>query len=145
MPTDVASKTVTVDAPLETVLATLRDVAAQPAWVKEVRTAEVLDKNEDGTPAQARLTASTPVGSDEYVLAYEHRRDGMSWSLVRGRLQTAQDGSYSLRRKGKARTDVTFELKISHHLPLPGFVRRRVIEGLVDSTLTGLQAHVSSS
>ena len=36
---------------------------------------------------------------------------------------------------------MTYELTIHHNLPLPGFIRRRVIKGLVGSTLTGLQQH----
>ena len=61
----------------------------------------------------------------------------MSWHLVKGRLQTGQDGRYTMRRKGAHRAEVTFELQISHNLPLPRFIRSRVIEGLVSSTVTG--------
>jgi hypothetical protein len=38
---------------------------------------------------------------------------------------------------------VTFRLTISHPLPLPRFVRRRVIDGLVAGTLRGLAEHVA--
>jgi hypothetical protein len=62
--------------------------------------------------------------------------------MVSGRLQSGQDGRYELRRLTARRTEVTYELVISHSLPLPGFVRRRVIGGLVDSTLGGLTAHL---
>ncbi len=36
VPTDHATETVFVAAPLEQVLATIRDVASQPVWVKEI-------------------------------------------------------------------------------------------------------------
>ena len=39
---------------------------------------------------------------------------------------------------------MTYELTIHHNLPLPGFIRNRVIKGLVDSTLTGLKARLES-
>jgi hypothetical protein len=113
--------------------------------VPEILKAELLEKNDDSTPARAWFRASTPVGKDEYTLAYEHRRDGMSWSLVEGRLQSGQDGNYHLRRLGKNRTAVTYELRITHGLPLPGFLRRRVINGLVHSTLTGLDGYATAS
>ena len=145
MPTDVASQTVEVQAGLDRVLATIRDVASQPIWIREVREAEVLEKNDDGTPAVAKLRASTPVGDDVYTLAYTHRPDGMAWSLVEGRLQTGQDGVYELKKLAARRTQVTFTLTISHHLPLPGFVRRKVINGLVASTINGLKGHVEGS
>jgi uncharacterized membrane protein len=144
MPTDSARQTVEVAAPLRRVLATIRDVGAQPEWVPEVLTAEVLEEYEDGTPATARFSASAPVGTDEYTLTYQHRSDGMDWSLVEGRLQTGQDAGYDLRPLGRNRTEVTLELTISHHLPLPGFVRRRVVNGLVSNNLNGLKSHLES-
>jgi hypothetical protein len=144
MPTDRASQTIEIAAPLDRVLSTIRDVETQPQWVKEVLTAELLEEFEDGTPATAHFTATTPVGRDDYTLAYEHSPDGMSWSLVTGRLQTGQDATYALHRLGKAQTQVTFELQISHHLPLPGFIRRKVITDLVSSTVTGLKGYLES-
>ena len=145
MPTDEASRTVVVGAPSDQVLATIRDVAHQPDWVEEIKTVEVLETGADGLPAVARVTASAPVGTDEYTLSYAHRDDGMSWTLVKGRLQTGQDASYTLRALEPGRTEVTFELRISHNLPLPGFLRRKVIGDLVDHNINGLKRHLESS
>jgi uncharacterized membrane protein len=144
VPTDEASQTIEVDAPVDVVLGVIRDVESQPVWISEILQAELLEEYEDGTPATARFTAAAPVGTDEYTLEYEHYDDGMGWSLVKGRLQTGQEGRYTLRPLGKKRTEVTFSLTISHHLPLPGFVRQRVIKGLVASTVTGLKGHLES-
>jgi hypothetical protein len=79
------------------------------------------------------------VGSDEYTLSYDHAEDGMSWTMLEGRLQTGQEGRYALAGSAGGATSVTYELTIHTNLPLPGFVRSRVIKGLVDSTLTGLK------
>jgi len=68
-----------------------------------------------------------------------------AWHLLEGGLQTGQDGRYTLRRRGAASTEVSFELTVSHNLPLPGFVRRRVIVGLVSSTVTGLKAYLEDA
>lgn len=144
MPTDHATETVIVASPVRRVLATIRDVGSQPEWVKEILEAEVLVENDDGTPATAHFTATSPVGKDSYTLAYEHGADAMSWSLVEGRLQTGQDATYTLRSLGNARTEVTFDLTIHHNLPLPGFLRGRVIRGLVHSTVNGLKEYVES-
>jgi len=72
MPTDHATETVVVAASIKRVLATVRDVESQPKWVKEVVEAEVLEEFDDGTPATAQFTATSPVGKDTYTLAYEH-------------------------------------------------------------------------
>ena len=145
MPTDEASRTVTVAAPIDTVLATVRDIASEPEWVAEIRTVEILESDSDGRPLQAHLTASAPVGTDEYTLAYTHRDDGLSWSLVSGKLQTGQDASYTLRAVDDAHTEVTFDLKISHNLPLPGFLRRKVIGDLASNRVKGLTKRVESA
>ena len=143
MPTDNARQTIEVKAPYDEVLATIRDVESQPDWIPEILEAELLEVYEDDDlPATARFKASATVGTDHYTLSYEHADDGMSWTMVEGHLQTGQEGVYTLRELGPDLTSVTYDLTIHHNLPLPGFVRHRVIKGLVDSTLTGLKAHL---
>ena len=143
MPTDTATRTVEVVAPYDAVLGTIRDVASQADWIPEILEAELLEVYEDDElPATARFKASATVGTDEYTLSYEHPDDGMSWTMVKGRLQTGQEGRYTLASVDPAHTAVTYQLTIHHNLPLPGFIRNRVIKGLVDSTLTGLKQHL---
>lgn len=140
MPTDSSTQTVVVKAPFAEVLATLRDVESQPDWIPEILEAELLEVYEDDDlPATARFKASATVGTDEYTLSYEHADDSMSWTMVEGRMQTGQEGRYTLTEVAPDQTSVTYELTIHHNLPLPGFLRRRVINGLVESTLTGLR------
>lgn len=145
MPTDTATRTQVMAAPFDDVLATIRAVDTQPEWIKEILEAEILEEYEDGTPATARFKAASTVGTDEYTLEYEHADDGMSWAMVgKGRLQTGQEGVYTVRSRGDASTEVTYQLTIHHNLPLPGFIRNRVIKGLVDSTVNGLESRVES-
>ncbi len=140
MPTDNAKQTIEVKAPLAEVLATVRDVESQAEWIPEILEAELLEVYEDDDlPATARFKASATVGTDEYTLSYEHTDDTMSWTMIKGRLQTGQEGCYTLTELGPDRTEVTYDLTIHHNMPLPGFVRSRVIRGLVASTLTGLK------
>ena len=142
MPTDTSTQSIEVPVGLRRVLTTLRDVGSQAEWIPEIRRAEVLERA-DGLPLTAHFTAATPVGSDEYVLRYEHSDDGLSWTMVSGRLQSGQEGRYTLEPLSRTKTKVTYQLTIHHHLPLPGFVRGRVIRGLVASTLNGLSSRLS--
>jgi polyketide cyclase/dehydrase/lipid transport protein len=142
MPTDSDTQTVEVDAPFADVLATIRDVESQVDWIPEILEAELLEVYEgDELPATARFKASAAVGTDEYTLSYEHTDNTMSWTMLAGKMQTGQEGCYTLVELGPDRTSVTYELTIHHNLPLPGFVRHRVIKGLVGNTLTGLRKH----
>jgi uncharacterized membrane protein len=143
MPTDHARETIEIKAPFMEVLDTIRDIESQPVWIPEILEAELLEVYEDDDlPATARFKASATVGTDSYTLSYEHADDGMSWTMVQGHLQTGQEGRYQLRELGRDLTSVTYDLTIHHNLPLPGFIRNRVIKGLVDSTLTGLKEHL---
>jgi hypothetical protein len=145
MPVDHAQRTIEVEAPIRDVLATIRDVESQPDWIPEILEAELLEVYEDDDlPATARFKASATVGTDRYTLSYDHADDGMSWSMVEGHLQTGQEGCYHVEKVGPRTTSVSYDLTIHHNLPLPGFVRNRVIKGLVDSTLNGLKRHLES-
>jgi hypothetical protein len=140
MPTDTDTETVVLKAPFADVLVAIRDVASQPEWIPEILEAELLEVYEaDDLPATARFKASATVGTDEYILSYEHTDDGMSWTMLEGRMQTGQEGRYTLVEQAPDETSVTYELTIHHNLPLPGFLRHRVIKGLVESTLNGLK------
>lgn len=145
MPTDHARHEVEVRAGVEPVLATIRDVGSQPEWIPTIREAEVLEVDELGLPRTARFAAATAVGTDRYTLAYEHSPDGMSWTMVEGRLQTGQEGAYTVEPLGADLTRVTYDLTIHHNLPLPGFLRSRIIKGLVDETLSGLQERLGAA
>src|SRR6476619_8041002 len=113
MPTDSAVQTVDVEAPMDEVLATIRDVEGHADWVPEILEAELLEVYEDDDlPATARFKASATVGTDHYTLSYEHTDDGMSWTMVEGHLQTGQEGRYQLRELGRDLTSVTYDLTI---------------------------------
>lgn len=145
MPTDNATRTVDLAAPYDEVMATIRDVESQAEWIPEILEAELLEVYEDDDlPATARFKAAATVGTDEYTLSYDHPDDGMSWTMVKGRLQTGQEGRYTVEAMDPKHTRVTYDLTIHHNLPLPGFIRNRVIKGLVDSTLNGLKARLES-
>jgi hypothetical protein len=145
MPTDHARRDVDVHAGPDAALATIRDVASQPEWIPTIREAEVLEVDEAGLPRTARFAASTAVGTDRYTLAYEHSPDGLRWSMVEGRLQTGQEGIYTVEPLGPDRSRVTYDLTVHHNLPLPGFLRSRIITGLVEETLTGLRARLDAT
>jgi hypothetical protein len=65
--------------------------------------------------------------------------------MVEGRMQTGQAGVYRLVDLAPDLTEVAYDLTIHHSLPLPGFLRSRVIKGLVEeSTLTGLKGRIEA-
>ena len=142
MPLDRASAVVVVEAPLMPVLDAVRDVTAQFDWVAEITEAELLEAYEDGTPATARFEMTTRLGVDHYTLEYEHDGASMSWVMVQGQMQKSQSGAYRLRDLGGRRTEVTLSLEVEHSIAGPGFLRRKIFQGILESNLASLKAYV---
>ena len=126
-------------------MAVIADFESYPQWAKGVQTAEVTVDGAGGRAEQVYFALDVSPIKDEYTLAYEHADTAITWSMVKGKMQTGQEGSYVLRAIDADRTSVTYELTIHHNLPLPGFVRNRVIKGLVADALKGLKQHLETA
>lgn len=106
---DQSTQSIEVDAPPERVMAVIADFPSYPEWAKQVREAEVLARDEAGRPGQVRLTLDAGPIKDVYTLEYTWAPHGraVSWHLVKGQMQKAQDGHYELEPIGEGRTRVT--------------------------------------
>src|SRR5690625_4827687 len=78
-----------------TVLEVITDLEGYPAWTASVREVDVLCRDEQGRPAQARFVLDAGPIKDSYVLAYSYPPDTVQWTLVEASLITALDGSRS--------------------------------------------------
>jgi ribosome-associated toxin RatA of RatAB toxin-antitoxin module len=134
-----ASDTVRIEAPLEGVLAVVRDVDGQADWWPGMLASEVLRSDDDGRVARARLVNDVKVARDEFELDYTHAETSMAWSLAgRSAAQKEQTGSWTLVDRGGA-TEATLELTIATSLPLPGMVQRKVVKDTVRGATKALK------
>ena len=121
-----ATQTITINAPIDQVLTTIRDVPGQVDWWPGTISAEILETDADGLPAKCALVNDVKVAKDAFELTYQHSDTGMSWELVApSKAQKAQTGSWTLMDKGGS-TEATVTLTVDSSLPLPGFVQRCV-------------------
>ena len=81
------------------------------------------------------------VVSDDYVLAYDWRPDGVSWRLVEGTLLKAMDGAYELAPTGGG-TTVTYHLTVDVRLPMIGLFKRKAEKTIIDGALKNLKLRV---
>jgi hypothetical protein len=134
-----ASDTVRIDAPLEAVLAVVRDVDGQADWWPGMLASEVLDSDADGRVARARLVNDVKVAKDEFELDYTHTDTSMAWTLAgRSSAQKEQAGSWALADRGGV-TEATLALTIATTLPLPGMVQRKVVKDTVRGATKALK------
>ncbi|MDQ0380060.1 SRPBCC family protein [Amycolatopsis thermophila] len=139
-----STQSIEVDAPPEKVMAVIADFASYPEWAKQVRETEVLATDDDGRPKQVKLTLDAGPIKDVYTLEYDWAADGrsVSWHLVRGQMQKAQDGRYELETVGEGRTRVTYTLSVELVLPMIGLLRRKAEKMVMDTALKELKRRV---
>src|SRR5438067_9898235 len=130
-----STQSIEVDAPPERVMAVIADFASYPEWAKQVRETEVLAE-EDGRAKQVKLTLDAGPIKDVYTLEYDWDDDGLgvSWHLVKGQMQKAQNGRYALEDLG-GRTRVTYTLSVELALPMIGLLRRKAEKMVMDTAL----------
>ena len=82
---------------------------------------------------------------DSYTLDYTWAPDGrsVSWTLVKGQIQKAQDGSYALAGRADS-TTVTYSLAVDLNIPMIGMLRRKAEKVIIDTALKGLKRRVEA-
>ena len=68
----------------------------------------------------------------------------MSWTLVKGQIQRAQNGSYVLSGSPE-QTTVTYSLAVDLNIPMIGMLRRKAEKVIIDTALKGLKRRVESA
>lgn len=138
------SESITINAPLDAVLATIRDLPAQTRWFPGCVSSEVLTSDSEGMPTRARQVNDVKVAKDDFELDYAHTAEGMSWQLVApSKAQKDASGSWSLRSKGSG-TEATLSLSIDPSLPLPGFIMKKALGDTLKGATKGLKKYCES-
>jgi ribosome-associated toxin RatA of RatAB toxin-antitoxin module len=123
----------------------IADFDAYPEWTGSVKSTHITDPGDGHRPAQVRLTMDAGLLKDTYELAYNWASDGMSvsWTLVSGQLQKAQEGSYVLRAVPDG-TEVTYTLMVDLAVPMIGMLRRKAERVILDTALKELRKRVEA-
>jgi ribosome-associated toxin RatA of RatAB toxin-antitoxin module len=142
---DATSSSITIAAPPEQVMAVIADFAAYPEWASQINTVEVLSPDADGRAHRVRFTMDAGAIKDSYTLDYTWAPDGrsVSWTLVKGQIQKAQEGSYALSARGDS-TTVTYSLAVDLNIPMIGMLRRKAEKVIIDTALKGLKRRVEA-
>ena len=87
---------------------------------------------------------SSDLRSTRYTLKYDHSEcpNRLSWHLVDGDIMRSIDGAYSFVEVDGG-TQVFYEIEIELVIPLPGFVKRRAEQRILD-TVKELKARAES-
>jgi len=127
------------------VLDVIADFGAYPDWTGAVRSAEVLEEDENGWALTVRFVLDAGALRDTYTLAYtwDIAEDGtgtVGWTLVEAGVLKAMDGAYRLQaRSGGAATHVTYLLSVELRMPMLGMLRRKAEKTIIDTALKELK------
>ncbi|HEY0573611.1 MAG TPA: SRPBCC family protein [Pseudonocardia sp.] len=140
---DSTTQSITIDAQPEAIMSVIADFPAYPEWANAVKSAEVVADGPDGRASQVAFTLDAGMFKDAYTLAYDWAQDGLSvsWDLVKGQIQKAQQGSYALAPAGTA-TTVTYTLSVELNIPMIGMLRRKAEKIIIDTALKELKRRV---
>ncbi|WP_067547320.1 SRPBCC family protein [Nocardia crassostreae] len=141
---DRTQRSIVIDAPADRVMGVIADLESYPEWVAAARSVEVVDKYPDGRARNARFVLDAGVVKDTYTLSYTWRPDGkaVSWTLVSGDLQKAQDGTYELIALPDGATQVVYELTVDLNIPMIGMFKRKAEKVITDTALKELKKRV---
>jgi len=124
----------------------IADLAAYPQWSDGISSVTVLAVYEDDNrPADARFVLDSGAIKDTYELEYDWDGDArVSWTLTKGDMLTALDGTYELADNGDGTTTVHYRLAVDVKIPMIGMIKRKAEKVIVDTALKGLKKRVES-
>lgn len=124
-------------------MAVIADFEAYPAWAAAVKEAEVVETGDDGRPSSVRFVLNAGPVKDEYTLVYTWDDDrDVRWALVEAKVLKLLDGSYTLRDRGRGKTEVTYKLSVDLTIPMIGLLKRKAEKVIIDTALKELKKRV---
>jgi ribosome-associated toxin RatA of RatAB toxin-antitoxin module len=134
---------VTIEAQPPAIMAVIADFEAYSTWVAAVKEAEVLENGDDGRPSSVRFVLNAGPVKDEYTLSYTWDDDReVHWTLVEAKVLKLLDGSYTLRDRGRGKTEVTYKLSVDLTIPMIGLLKRKAEKVIIDTALKELKKRV---
>jgi hypothetical protein len=130
-----------IEASSDEVLDVMLDLEALPEWSPAHLASTVLERDESGRPLRSRSRIQVAGFTDDVVIALRYHPDGYSSRLEAATHLRRQDVRYTLTPDIDG-TRVRFEITVEPTLPVPGFVLRRVTEGLRRTATEGLRQRV---
>jgi ribosome-associated toxin RatA of RatAB toxin-antitoxin module len=123
-----ASRSILIDAPIETVFGIITDYEKYPEFLSEVKAIRVSQRLEGEAVVQHEVNVLKTI---RYTLKLkEEKPRRVSWSLIEGELMRENRGSWLLEPEGK-QTRATYSIEMT----LGPLVPKAIVNALVDSSL----------
>ncbi len=139
-----AEQSLEIDAPPDACFDAIVDFETYPGWQDAVIGAEILERYDDGLGKLVRLRVDAKLRAVVYTLHYHYDRPGkLWWDFVDGDGVTYIDGEYLFEPLHDGdRTLATYRLGVDPGVPVPGFIARRLNEGVMARSIRDTKAEV---
>jgi uncharacterized membrane protein len=139
-----SSSTISIDSPIAEVGATLFAVASYPDWSTSFKKVEVLETDDQGRAAKAKLTVDAGPVKDVVTLVFDWTSapSKVTFSLEDANLLTKMEGAYLLKSLDADTTSVTYELSVGLSMPIPAMMITKQEKSTIDSALKQLKEHL---
>ena len=138
-----ASREIVIEAPPEAILDALADVEALTSYSPAYKSAEVLDRYEDGRPHHVRIAVRVLGLLDEEVLEYHWGPDWLVWDADRTTQQYAQHVEYTLTPDhARTSTVVRVQITVEPDSLIPDFLIKRAGKTMINAATEGLRNRV---
>ena len=141
---DFSSSTITIEAPIAEVGATLFAVASYPDWSGAFKKVDVLATDDQGRATKAKLTVDAGAVKDVVTLDFDWSQSPskVTFSLDDANILTKMDGAYLLKSLDAESTSVTYELSVGLSMPIPAMMIAKQEKSTIDSALKQLKEHL---
>ena len=147
--TDEATERTTIAAPPEHCFAIALDFDRSPEWAADIKSVEVLERDEQGRGTKVRFRAAAMGQSIRYTLEYDYTDAPrtLAWVQTAGDITRKLDGSYIFEPSadGSGGTDMTYHLVAELKVPVVGFIKRRAENRILGTALRELKARAEST
>ncbi len=143
---EMSSSTISIEAPLDQVAATLFAIGDYPQWSGAFKKVEVLESDSQGRTTKATLSVDAGAVKDVVTLNFEWSEapGKVTFSLEDANVLTKMDGAYLLKSLDADSTSVTYELSVGLSMPIPAMMIAKQEKSTIDSALKQLKEHIES-
>jgi ribosome-associated toxin RatA of RatAB toxin-antitoxin module len=145
--TDEATERTTIAASPERCFAIALDFERYPEWAADIKSVEVLERDDEGRGTKVRFRAAAMGQSIRYTLQYDYgdAPRTLAWVQTDGDLTRKLDGSYVFEPAPDGEgTEMTYHLVAELKVPIVGFIKRRAENRILGTALRELKARAES-
>lgn len=141
---EMSSSTITIDAPIDQVAATLFAIAKYPEWSGAFKKVDVLESDDQNRATKATLSVDAGAVKDVVTLNFDWSEapGKVTFSLEDANILTKMDGAYLLKSLDAESTSVTYQLSVGLSMPIPAMMITKQEKSTIDSALKQLKEHL---